>query len=549
MNKQAVKKLADDGVKLILTVDNGISAIDEVNYAKELGLNVVITDHHLPREILPSADAIVDPHRADCPSEFKEICGAEVAFRLICVMENKEPEELLPYFADILSVAVMADIMPLTEENRSIVKYGIEKLKTQPLTGLSALMSVAGLEQKSINSSKIAYGICPRINAAGRMGDAARAVELLTCDNMLKALSIANEIDDENSYRQKIEREILSQAVFTVEKNGYNNNRVIVCEGENWHSGVVGIVAAKLAEKYGKPTILLSLDGEGNAHGSGRSIEGFPLFDAISSCSDCLDKFGGHSQAAGVTLKQENIDSFRRAINDYAETMDYTAPVLHIDCRLNVSALTVDLATALKVLEPYGPKNPMPVFGLWGVKLERITPIGAGKHLRLLFSSGINSFTALLFGVTEESFCFDIGDVLDLAVSVEENLFKGELGLSIQIKAIRKNGTNDDELFTSLALWENFLSNKNCDFASICPTREEVGEVYRYLLQTKAREEKIKYSFINSLNVGKTMASLKILEELGLISKNENSYIFGVKTREKTDLRLSPTYNFLGKGD
>ena len=549
MNKQAVKKLADDGVKLILTVDNGISAIDEVNYAKELGLDVVITDHHLPREILPSADAIVDPHRADCPSEFKEICGAEVAFRLICVMENKEPEELLPYFADILSVAVMADIMPLTEENRSIVKYGIEKLKTQPLTGLSALMSVAGLEQKSINSSKIAYGICPRINAAGRMGDAARAVELLTCDNMLKALSIANEIDGENSYRQKIEREILSQAVFTVEKNGYNNNRVIVCEGENWHSGVVGIVAAKLAEKYGKPTILLSLDGEGNAHGSGRSIEGFPLFDAISSCSDCLDKFGGHSQAAGVTLKQENIDNFRRAINDYAETMDYTAPVLHIDCRLNASALTVDLATALKVLEPYGPKNPMPVFGLWGVMLERITPIGAGKHLRLLFSSGINSFTALLFGVTEESFCFNIGDVLDLAVSIEENLFKGERGLSIQIKAIRKNGTNDDELFTSLALWENFLSNKNCDFASICPTREEVGEVYRYLLQTKTREEKIKYSFINSLNVGKTMASLKILEELGLISKNENSYIFGVKTSEKTDLRLSPTYNFLGKGD
>ncbi len=549
MNKQAIKTLAEDGIKLILTVDNGISAIDEVNYAKELGLDVVITDHHLPRETLPSADAVVDPHRADCPSEFKEICGAEVAFRLICVMENKEPEELLPYFADILSVAVMADIMPLTEENRTIVKYGIEKLKTAPITGLSALISVAGLEQKSINASKIAYGICPRINAAGRMGDAARAVELLTCDNMMTALGIANEIDDENSYRQQIEKDIITQAVSIVEAKGYNNNRVIVCEGKDWHSGVVGIVAAKVAEKYGKPTILLSLDGEGNAHGSGRSIEGFPLFEAINSCSGYLDKFGGHSQAAGVSLKQENIEVFRRSINEFADNLDYIAPVLHIDCRLNASALTVDLATALKVLEPYGPKNPVPVFGLWGVKLERISSIGAGKHLRLLFSSNINSFTALLFGVTEEDFCFNVGDILDLAVSVEENLYKGELGLSVQIKAIRKNGTNDEDLFGSLELWENYLSEKQCDFATICPTREQVGEVYKYLLQTPAKEDKIKYAFINSLNVGKTLASLKILEELGLVTKNEKGFIFGVKTSEKTDLRLSKTYKLLGKGD
>lgn len=549
MNKQAIKTLAEDGVKLILTVDNGISAIDEVDYAKELGLDVVITDHHLPRETLPNADAIVDPHRVDCPSEFKDICGAEVAFRLICVMENKEPEELLPYFADILSVAVMADIMPLTGENRSIVKCGIEKLKTSPMTGLSALMSVAGLEQKSINASKIAYGICPRINAAGRMGNAARAVELLTCDNMMKALGIANEIDDENSRRQQIEKDIITQAISIVEEKGYNNNRVIVCEGENWHSGVVGIVAAKLAEKYGKPNILLSIDDEGNAHGSGRSIEGFPLFDAISSCSEYLDKFGGHSQAAGVSLQKENIEGFRRSINEFADDLGYISPVLHIDCRLNASALTVDLATAIKVLEPYGPKNPVPVFGLWGVKLERISPIGGGKHLRLLFSSNINSFTALLFGVTEEDFCFNVGDILDLAVSVEENLYKGELGLSIQIKAIRKNGTNDDELFNSIELWENYLSEKPCDFTSICPNRAEVGEVYKYLLKAPAKEEKIKYEFINSLNVGKTLASVKILEELGLATKNEKGMLSGLKTNEKTDLGLSQTYRSLGKGE
>ncbi len=549
MNKQAIKDLADEGIKLLLTVDNGISALEEVDYAKELGLDVVITDHHLPREILPNADAVVDPHRADCPSEFKEICGAQVAFRLICVMENKEPEELLPYFADILSVAVMADIMPLTLENRSIVKYGVEKLKTSPLTGLSALISVAGLEQKRINAQKIAFGICPRINAAGRMGDASRAVRLLTSDNMMKALVIANEIDAENSLRQQTEKEIFQQAITLVEEKGYNNNRVIVCQGENWHSGVVGIVAAKITEKYGKPTILLSVGDDGIAHGSGRSIDGFPLFDAINSCNEYLDKFGGHSQAAGVSLKKENIDDFRKGINDFADGLDYVAPVLHIDCRLNASALTVDLATSIKALEPYGPSNPPPVFGLWGVKLERITPIGSGKHLRLLFSKEANSFTALLFGVSSESFCFKLGDMLDLAVSVEENIYKGELGLSVQIKAIRKSGTNDDELFKSLELMESFLAKKENNYNLICPTREEVGEVYKYILQSYVSEDELKYYFINTLNVGKTLIALKVLEELELAERNSKGLICGIKAQQKTDLELSQTFKLLRKGE
>lgn len=549
MNKHAIEELALKGVKLILTVDNGISAIEEVSYAKELGLDVVITDHHLPLDTLPVADAVVDPHRKDCQSAFKDICGAEVAFRLICVMENKEPEELLPYFADILSLAVMADIMPLTLENRSIVKYGLEKLKSSPSIGISALMSVAGLEKNSISASKIAFGLCPRINAAGRMGNAARAVELLSCDSMMKALGIANEIDAENALRQQTEKEILTEALAIIEEKGYKNQRVIVCEGENWHSGVVGIVAAKITEKYGKPTILLTVDGDGNAHGSGRSIEGFSLFDAINSSKEYLDKFGGHSQAAGVSLKQENIENFRQCINKYALNTDYVAPSLHIDCRLNVSALTVDLATALKSLEPYGQGNSVPIFGLWGVELQRVTPIGAGKHLRLLFSKNENSFSALLFGVTKENFCFQIGDILDLAVSVEENIYKGEIGLSVQIKAIRMNGTNDDELFKSISLWEDFLNGKAGDYNSISPTRQEIGSVYKFLLQGLYSEDRIKYCFINTLGVGKTLASLKVLEELKLITKNEKGLIFGIKTNDKTDLELSQTYKLLQRGE
>ncbi len=547
MNNEAIKSLHEQGVGLIVTVDNGISAIKEIDYAKSLGMDVVVTDHHLPVDTLPKADAVVDPHRSDCESAFKEICGAEVAFRLICVMENKEPEELLPFFADILCLAVLADIMPLTLENRSIVKYGVEKLKKSPIIGLSALINVAGLEQKSLNASKVAYGLCPRINAAGRMGDAARAVELLISENMMSALTIANEIDGENSFRQQKEKEILKEAISTVEANGYQNDRIIVCEGKDWHQGIVGIVAARITEKYGKPTILISVDKDGNAHGSGRSIEGFPLFDAISSCKDLLTKFGGHSQAAGISLKEENIAEFRTSINGYAFEGEYVAPMLHIDCKLNPSALTVDLASSIKTLEPFGNGNTVPLFGLWGVKLERITSIGNGKHLRLLFSKNTNTFSALLFNVTVEEFCFNVEDILDLAVVIDENVYKGEVSLTVQIKAMRMNGTDDDKLFRSIDLWEGLLKGKEQDYAEICPTRQDMGAVYKLLLQSEQSEEKIKYKFINSLNVGKTLACLKILEELKLTEKTKKG-IKGIKTNIKTDLEASVTYNKLMKG-
>ena len=548
MSVDAIKKIADSKTELIITVDNGISAIEEIKYAKELGLDVVVTDHHLPGEILPEADAVVDPHRKDCPSTFKDICGAEVAFRLICVMENKEPEELLPYFADILSLAVVADIMPLTLENRSIVKYGINKLKTAPLTGLSALMSVAGLEQNSINASKIAFGLAPRINAAGRMGSADRAVELLVCENMMSALGLANEIDGENALRQQIEKKISQEAISIIEQKGYNNDRIIVCSGENWHHGVVGIVAAKITEKYGKPSVLISVDSDGSAHGSGRSIEGFSLFDAINSVSHILTQVGGHEQAAGVSLDAENIEKFRKEINGYAKTKEYVAPVLHIDCRLNVSALTVDLASELKALEPFGYSNPVPVFGLYGVTLQRIIPIGNGKHLRLIFSKDVNSFSALLFGVGPDSFCFEAGDVLDLAVNLEENIYKGENNLSVQIKAMRMNGTDDDKLFEELSLWENFLSDETINGRAICPTRQEVGLIYKFICEKPVLEDKIKYHFINSLRIGKTFAALKTLEELGLINVSDNGVVTAVKGAQKTNLELSRTYKLLMGG-
>lgn len=545
MNENAVRYLYEQKVELIITVDNGILSFNEIKLAKELGMTVVVTDHHIPSEILPDADAVVNPHRKDCPSDYKEICGAEVAFRLICVLDDKEPEELIDQYADILSVGVIADIMPLTLENRTIVKCGIEKIKNNVNFGISALLSVAGIERDSITSSKIAFGICPRINAAGRMGKADRAVSLLTTDNMMIALNIANEIDADNTLRQKIEKEIFEQAVSKIESEKLMLNRVIVVCGDNWHHGVIGIVASKITEKYGIPTVVISNDSDMST-GSGRSIEGFNLYEAINSCKDLMIKFGGHSQAAGITLKTEDISEFRNRINEFALGHEYVPHVLHLDCKLNPSALSVDLAFSLKALEPYGVGNRVPVFGVFGVVLERITPIGNNKHLRLLFSKGNNSFQGLLFGVTPDNFCFETGDCLDIAVTVEPNLYKGEYTVSVQIKAIRMNGTDDTKLFADLTAFNDFSNGKECNIIRITPTREEVAIVYKKICEMPIKLDRIKYLFINYLGIGKTLAILEILSELNLIVV-ENGICRQVPTTEKTNLINSKTFKILNE--
>ena len=544
MNTGAVEKLAGEGVKLLITVDNGIACHNEIKRAKELGMSVVVTDHHLPKETLPQADAVVDPHRADCRSEFKEICGAEVAFKLICVLEEREPEELLPYYSDLLSVALTADVMPLIYENRTIVKYGIEKLKQSPLTGFSALMSVAAIQRDNISAGRIAFGIAPRINAAGRMGSAARAVELLLSDNMLNALGIANEIDDDNSERQRIEKEIFAEASAVIEENGYFYDRVIVVDGEGWHNGVLGIVASRITERYGCPSIVISRNGA-DASGSGRSIEGFSLYNAINAASDTLSKFGGHELAAGISLPSDKIPAFRKKINMYASQCEFVPPVLKLDCKLNPSGLTVELAEALKELEPFGHGNPSPVFGVYGVKLERINPIGGGKHLRLIFSKGDNSFQGLLFGVTAEQFCFECGDLLDLAVTVSTDIYNGETRLSVQIKALRMNSTDDDRLFGEISCFNDYMAGRACNTEQLLPSREETGSVYRLIASKPVTGERIKYLTLNTVGYAKCEISLMVLSELGLIQKDSTGCYKITGTVKRTELANSAVYRNL----
>lgn len=542
MNKNAVDELKSRGVGLIITVDNGVSCAEEIAYANSKEITVVVTDHHIPPETLPEAAAVVDPHRKDCPSQFKDICGAEVAFKLVCALDDKEPEQLLYRYADILAVATIGDVMPLINENRSIVREGINKIKHSPRAGISAILNSAGMDMATVTAGRISFGIVPRINAAGRMGSAMRAFELLVSTDTLTALKLANELDEQNAARQQIERDISSAAISAIEKNGYQYNRVIVVQGDNWHAGVVGIVASRICEKYGKPTIVLSVD-EGVAHGSGRSFSGFHLYNAIHSCEDLLLKHGGHELAAGVSIDPANISLFRDKINEYAQGLQAAHPELRLDFRLNPAGMTVDMAHAIKELEPYGTGNPTPLFGIFGAELQKIAPIGGGKHLRLLFSKNGITFQAVLFGTTPEQFVFDCGDTLDLAVTLEANLYREEYTLSVQIKELRLSNINEEAVFADITLFDSFMMNGEYNAAALLPTREQVGAVYKAVSGGNVSLQKIKFMFTDNIGYAKTQIAVKILHELGLIAF-KGGRLYGTNA-QKTDLLKSATYSFL----
>ena len=513
MNIPSIDMLHQKDVSLIITVDNGIASINEIDYAKSLGMRVVVTDHHLPQRELPTPDALINPHRADDITEFKDICGVTVAFKLVCALEGRSPEELIYDYGPLVALGTVADVMPLKYENRGIVREGLKSISDRCNLGLSALIKVAGIDEDELTASKLAYAIAPRINAAGRMGDAARGVELLITDDDETARGIAEALNSDNIKRQSVEKQIFAEAVNKIEKKGYKHNRVIVVSGENWHGGVVGIVASRLAEKYGKPTIVLS-ENEEFTSGSARSVGDFSIYNAIKECSYLLTKFGGHEMAAGISLYTSSIDDFRKRINEYANEIEMPCAQLRIDCKLKPSALSLELVEDLKILEPFGCGNPVPLFALLNLKITRITAVGGGKHLRLnLFRDGVD-FTAMLFGTTKSSFGFTEGELVDIAVTLDSNYFGGEQNLSIVIKDIRKSNLSEDLLFQQIDLYEGFKSGIQGDYTKITPTRQEVGVVYKQILNSPAGLDRIINSNLDGIGYAKALISAEALCQL-----------------------------------
>ncbi len=481
LSYNAIDNISRMGAKLIITVDNGISAIDEARYIRELEMDLVVTDHHLPSETLPDAVAVVDPHRQDCILGFKDYAGVGVAYKLICAIEGEE-NEVTESFLDLAAIGTIADVMPLYGENRSIVRRGTALINDSDRPGIQALIEVAGLDGKPIKSGTVAFGISPRINAAGRIGSADRAIKLLLSDDYEEAAELANEINNDNVLRQQTEQDILAQAVGIIDSHpSWKYDRVLVVSGEGWHDGVIGIVASRLVEKYGKPTIVITENGENYAKGSGRSIDGFSLYDALCACAQVLDHYGGHTLAAGLGLASDRIDDFRSAINAYADKTEFPNPVQNIDFKINPSFVNVELLDVIELLEPFGAGNPQPVFGLYNMTLTEITPIGSGKHLRLTLRRGDATLSAVLFRMTQLEFPYTVGDVVDVAATLDSNEYLGQIRLSILVRNIKLHDMDEDVLFEGIRQFDSLMHGTPGDYSAALVDRDFIARVYKFI--------------------------------------------------------------------
>ena len=440
LNKKAVEKITKDGYTLMITVDCGITSIEEVDYAKELGLDIVITDHHETLDKLPNGVAVVDCKREDNKYPFQLLAGCGVAFKLIqayCQKFNINENECLKYL-DIVSVGTISDIVPLVDENRVIAKLGLMLIKQTKNLGIKEILNLSGY--KKIDSTTISFGVSPRINACGRMGNASVAVKLLLENDEKKAYELAQNLDLLNTKRQEVEKQIYSEAIEMIENKGLENKNSIVLYGKSWHNGVIGIVASRLVNIYNKPVILLTKEN-GMVRGSGRCPQGFSLYDALSKCTDKLIQFGGHELAAGLTVSEEKIDEFILAFESIAtkKAADFAEQVLDIDLELTLKDLNVQLLKDMNILKPYGQANPSPVFLYRGLKIQAIRTIKDDKHLKLILKDSNKLIDAVAFSQGDRRDEIKIGDKIDVVCTVDVNTFTTPKTIELIIQDFKKS--------------------------------------------------------------------------------------------------------------
>lgn len=440
MNMDSVKKIAENGTNLIITVDNGIAAYNEVEYAKSLGMDVIVTDHHECPERIPKCCAVINPKRKDSTYPFSELAGVGVTFKLITALNKEGIEKIIKKYILITSIGTIADVVPLNDENRAIAIMGLKMVSCNSNIGVKALLDVVGIEGEA-RVSDFAFGIVPRINAAGRLYDASVCVEMFSSNDYAKCCSIAKNINLLNIQRQDIEKSITDNVFEIINDNKLYKDNVIVVYGEGWNSGVIGIVASKVCEKYYKPCIVLTDDTDSVAKGSGRSVSEFDLYDALSYCSDIIGKFGGHSLAAGLSVDIENVEDFRIKINEYAANVlkgENFVQKIGIDCTLKSSFLNVDTIKSIDILEPYGVGNPKPVFALLDAVVVRKQLLSEGKHIKLTLKCDNVSIDAIGFSMGDFYSLITEGCVVDIAGNLDINSFRGVDNPQIIIKDIKR---------------------------------------------------------------------------------------------------------------
>ncbi len=489
LNAPAIQQLYAQGVRLLITVDCGITADDEAALCRSLGMDLIITDHHECKGTLPPALAVVDPQRKDYPHTGPQLAGVGVAFKLAAALFGDQ-EAVLHRYCDLLCLGTVADVMPLTGENRRFVSDGIAAMRPPTRLGLCALIQECGCAQKQITASTVGYLLAPRINAAGRMGRVELAVELFMTDNPDRAAELAAALCQLNRQRQEVEAAIYADAVHRLEALP-TPPPAIVMAGEDWYQGVVGIVASRLAEDYGRPVFLICLDGE-KGKASSRSYGGFPLFSSLETLSPLLESYGGHELAAGFTIHRDQIDAFRTAVCALAEEYQLHAapPALQIDCAVPPEILTQSNVERLDELEPCGAACPRPIFFMSGLRVEQLSEVGGCKHLKLRLRRGRYLFNAIFFSMTQHRAAIAEGDTVELAFSPQINEFRGIRSLQLNLVDIRPDAQTRAIHERDRALYDRYrngdpLSPEEAD--TFLPLRSEFVSVWRYLVSRSKR--------------------------------------------------------------
>ncbi len=591
----AIDTLHAKGTQLIVTVDTGITANEEAEYAKDLGIEMVITDHHECHGEIPCAEAVVNPHRPDCTYPFCELAGVGVIFKVVCAIEiSRHPEKevkeavktVCDEYIDLVAIGTVADVMPLCDENRVIVREGIEKMTENCRVGIVALMDAASnssgnsrpaiqteqtKKKRTINAGYIGFGIAPRINAAGRISSASRAVELLLCRTYDEAYPVAEELCEINLRRQIEENSIAEQAYKMIEQtHDFEHDKVIVLEDDSWQQGIVGIVSSRITEKYGLPSILISFDGATRGYsslddmgkGSGRSIKGMNLVDALGYCDDLLSRYGGHELAAGLTVMRCNVDEFRRRINEYAAahlTDEHTKIRYEADCELSLSEADMRLAEEISCLEPFGVSNPTPLFVFRNLLIEKISAMGSGKHSKLILSDGKNIIHAVDFGTSPESLGVRVGDRVDILCKLNINEYRGVCSLQLVLQDVEISEESLAEIDRAEKRYREIIGGDALRADDdILPTRDDVGALYR-LLKTEGalgRKEYGSYELYSALRTScsvyisylKFRFMIDILREMKVceISDIEGGFFAEIcENAEKTNMEASQTYRRL----
>lgn len=485
MNIPALEKILDQGTELIITVDNGVSAVEEAEYIRQRGAQLVITDHHQPPQELPVCEACVNPHRQDDNSPFKELCGAGVVLKLLCALEEDE-EFVMEQYAELAAVGTIGDVMPLVGENRYIVRRGIEDIRASQNIGIDRLLRTAGVSPESVDATTVAFSICPRINAAGRIAAADKAVQLLMADSPEQAGLLSEELNLMNENRRAEEARIMEDVSRQLESDpSILRERVLVVSGEGWHHGVIGIVAARLLEKYGKPVLMISVEN-GEARGSARGIDGFSIYKLLDRCSRVLTKFGGHPKAGGFSLPADRIGDFRQMVyafcrECYPKMPEYTVSA---DMEITGDRLTEEALNSLSQLEPCGEGNQRPVFLLRNCTVESKRAIKDGRYTSFELRSGGVKLKALCFGIPFAKFHPEQGSMVDIIAAAELNEFRGVKSVTLKVQEIRPSGFREDRFFAAQRTYEEISRGEGCDSRlapRVIPDRNALMAVYDLL--------------------------------------------------------------------